>query len=253
VRLIISVNSYGELYTFGFDYKNLEKRGIRHIFVFMIDYGSDVSDKAVINAVHTAYQTIRSFGKVLVHCKAGRSRSALIVALIVAYYENINLKEAIEKISQRRSQVDIGSKKIKKGEIILNKLNDIETYYYFEKDKVFENTYSYLCSFEFKNNLCQFPSFKKLLTYLVACSPTQGRAQHLQDLLDRIRTAHDEIEAQAWYEANVSCLEGSDLYLFLESHPTIDDRTTREELVNDFMTELKAHVARPPVKFKLDI
>src|SRR5689334_19884889 len=50
-KLIISAVTYGELAEVNFDYEFLEKQGIRHLFINMEDFTSNVSNKSIINAV----------------------------------------------------------------------------------------------------------------------------------------------------------------------------------------------------------
>lgn len=52
-KLIISSVTYGELAEINLDYDFLEKNGIRHLYVCMEDFTSNVSNKAIINAIRT--------------------------------------------------------------------------------------------------------------------------------------------------------------------------------------------------------
>ena len=268
VRLIVSMVSYGELASIDFDYHYLQDKAIRHLFVFMKDFTGSVCKQAVINAVKMmqAYAGPANFNKdsiVYVHCKAGRSRSAMVVAIYSAFQDilqdiqsgkthfsdddiNQYLNNAINKITQNRKQVDVGINKFNTAKEILiemihqynNKLDD-------QADLVEPlDKAGYLCSLKFKNDLCQFPSFKRLCTYLVALNATQSRAVKLQAFLNQILYALDKEAACKWYGEMMNDTSFLDAFVNCKPRLTEDDKPKREELAQLFKVELNAHLAK---------
>lgn len=268
VRLIVSMVSYGELASIDFDYHYLQEKAIRHLFVYMKDFTGSVCKQAVINAVKMMleYAGPGNFNQdniVYVHCKAGRSRSAMVVAIYSAVQDilqdmqkgkmsfsdddiNQYLNNAINKITQNRKQVDIGINKFNTAKEILiemihqfnNKLDDqVDSAEKLDKA-------GYLCSLKFKNDLCQFPSFKRLCTYLVMLNATQSRAVKLQDFLNQILYASDKEAANKWYGEMIIGASMLDAFVNCKPQLTEDDRPKREELAQSFKVELSAHLAK---------
>ena len=344
-KLIISAVTYGELAEVNFDYGLLEKLGIRHLFINMEDFTSDVSNTAIINSIkliesyvesnnieciqkgwkvfvenfmpddldnyRSSYilllsemdmkkigsmKYVRSDGliedviihnfenfydlsllsveigervfilsendimthtnhrpsccrdsNVYIHCKAGRARSGMILAIYMAYHslkniQNIDhdtidneLNKSIDLLKSHRQQVDIGINKRGKAIEILIELLNIKYKIQFKYD----NPLLYLMSLDFKNEVCQFPSFKKLCTYLSGLRDTQSRAQKIQDFLSQILYANTQDAVTEWYTFNL-------LNQLKDCQPNpfkTNDRELRFELVDSLISEIKTHVA----------
>ena len=84
-KLIISAVTYGELAEIQFDYDYLESNGIRHLFINMEDFTSSVCNKSIINAIKLMQKYASENLNIYVHCKAGRSRSGMILAIYETY------------------------------------------------------------------------------------------------------------------------------------------------------------------------
>ena len=135
-----------------------------------------------------------------------------------------------------RKQISIGNNKILKAIEILTEL--LTTH----NDEVKENdSYdlpNYLLSLSFKNIICQFPSFKKLCTYLSTLTDGPGRAEKIQNFLGKILYANDEDKLIDWYSFDL-------LYKVKKSETNIfkqNDKELRGKLVDDFIAEISSHL-----------
>ena len=70
---------------------NLEEEEIDKFYLY-IDKGVDLINKEILN-----------FKNILVHCYAGKQRSASIISCYLMKYGNMSLKESIESIKSKRS------------------------------------------------------------------------------------------------------------------------------------------------------
>jgi protein-tyrosine phosphatase len=92
-----------------------EKEGIsfKHHQVPMTDFGADITTQSVLATVYKIRQIVEDGGFVYIHCKAGRARSAMIVATYLAIFDDEiknqpdSLKLAVKKLVRARPQVDL--------------------------------------------------------------------------------------------------------------------------------------------------
>jgi hypothetical protein len=251
VKLIVSVNTYGELAEIDFDYEMLRERGIRHLFINMEDFDNKVSYRAIINAIKTIIHYQHNELYTYVHCKAGRARSGMLLIILHVYdkleklgIKNINdislddeLLEAIRILQISRHQVDIGPSKLETAKLILMELLQNEAKY---DSETYDDPLSYLISLEFKNIICQFIPFKNICIYMSNLRDTQNRHKYLQEFLLQILNANDEYDVKKWISFSL-------LYDFQNANPCvlkIDDKTVREELVTNFINEIKSHLIK---------
>lgn len=235
VKLIVSVVTYGELNTIQFPYAKLAELGIKHIFLYMEDFDNDVSINGAINTLRNMWHCIQNEKNVYVHCKAGRARSGMLVACLLAHYKQLDLLEAITTIVEKRMQVDIGEAKRTTATTILHTLSKQSQK---PKSPIFSTIDDYLASLQAKNTICQLPSFKVLANYLAGLRTTQNRAAYLSDFFLEIWDAQDA----SWYtntsnETNRSRFINAKPYFFKE-----DDGALRKELLDHFLTDVKTLV-----------
>ena len=263
-KLIISLVTYGELAEVDFDYATLEKHGIRHLFINMEDFDSAVSTKSIINAIKTIefYQEVNETADIMdfltnliiyIHCKAGRSRSGMLVVIYFVYrkLKIFNVKDitdeslesellsAIGTLQISRKQVDIGRDKLNTAKTILFELlqNKIQNQ---DKNQILNDPITYLTSLEYKNNICQFPSFKNICIYLAKLRNTQNRNTYLQTFLSQILYANNETDVKKWTKFTM-------LHNFANSNPSIfktNDKIVRDKIVDTFISEVKADLAK---------
>lgn len=71
-------------------FEALQKAGVKHHLIPMKDHGSAVNKSAAQNGLAQMHNAISAGGKVYVHCKAGRTRSAvMLAALLILVAKNI--------------------------------------------------------------------------------------------------------------------------------------------------------------------
>lgn len=242
VGLIISVCTFGELAAIKFPLNEFINNGGKHIFIHMVDFGSQVSPNSVIETIKTMVdfrknQRSTDKQKIYVHCKAGASRSASVVAAYDAYVNNVSLEESIRKLKQSRVQVDVGTEKRATFKGILRLTNTSEDNEFVESIK--SKSPPGLASLEAKNRIRHLPSFKKLALY-AHTFPTTKRASYIQDFFVTIYSANDA----EWYSKLNS--DGCSLKKFANATPVIDayfgfeDKPYRENLVKAFISEVES-------------
>lgn len=79
--------------------------GIRYLRYPAVDDPSQNLAKYFHPAADVIHETIRSGGKVVVHCMAGVSRSCTLILAYLVKYRNMTLREAFKFVRQRRSIV----------------------------------------------------------------------------------------------------------------------------------------------------
>jgi len=240
VGLIVSVCKYGELASIKFPFHDFIKNGGKHILIHMVDFGSQVSSHCVIEALKTMHDFLNSStterNKIYVHCKAGASRSASVVAAYHAYANDLSLEESIKKLEEKRVQVSVGPEKKETFKRIL-KLAKTSQEDVFAEPLQLNPTHS-LASLEAKNRIRHLPSFKKLALYAATFEGT-NRATYVQGFIKSIFASKDA----GWY-INLN-LEGCLLKKLVNAKPRFDsylgfdDKLYRESLVHDFISELE--------------
>lgn len=95
---------------------------LKHHQVPMTDFGAEITPQSILAAVYKMRQIIENGGEIYIHCKAGKARSAMIVATYLAIYgdeknnfiidntdpiNNPPLKQAVAYLKEKRSQVNL--------------------------------------------------------------------------------------------------------------------------------------------------
>lgn len=124
LKLVVSVVEENELKGDGFagittvSPERWKELGIEHQLLQMEDFTANVDLNQAVKVVTQIIETMNQGYSVYVHCKAGRSRSAMIEAVVLALttinensQELLTLNEAIDFLKSKRKQVSIGSKK----------------------------------------------------------------------------------------------------------------------------------------------
>jgi hypothetical protein len=134
LKLVVSVIEPGELKGEGFgsiksmvspeDWK--AEKVENHILVKMADFTADVVTEDAIKAITKMRECIVQGGSVYVHCKAGRSRSAMMCAIYLALYGDnplvkaeMPLDDTIKLLIKKRKQVELDALKIQKAQEII--------------------------------------------------------------------------------------------------------------------------------------
>jgi protein-tyrosine phosphatase len=207
-----------------------------------------ILQESYINSITDHSPSYPQDSNVYVHCKAGRARSGMILAIYIAYKNlknsaNIDdnmieteLNKSILILKSVRQQVDIGEDKRNKAKEVLVELLTLKK----DIKPDYDNQLVYMMSLDFKNEICQFPSFKKFCTYLVSLRDTQCRAQKIQTFLEQILSADSQEKVLEWYTF--------DLLIQLKmSKPNVlkcNDVDLRVHLVDLFISEIQTHLAQ---------
>lgn len=137
LKLVVSVVEENELNGEGFYLVETIKpdqwkiNGINHHLLEMVDFTADVDIKEAVETITVILRVLEEKKhSVYVHCKAGRSRSAMICAIVLALIvedpetkNKITLQTAIEFLTAQRKQVDIDEDKQKIAARILELFN----------------------------------------------------------------------------------------------------------------------------------
>jgi hypothetical protein len=137
LKLVVSVVEPQELAKHGFmgvktvaphDWQQL---GAEHHLVIMRDFSANVALFDAIKAVLKIKYCIDNGGAVYAHCKAGRSRSAMIGAIYLVVFAVIpttghlfTLEKAVQFLKEKRKQIDLGQSKLEKAAEIISKLRE---------------------------------------------------------------------------------------------------------------------------------
>ena len=108
-----------------------KRAGMEHLLVEMQDFTANLNNKEeAITALFKMKKAIDSGNSVYVHCKAGRSRSAMLCAIYLAAFvinpetkKNYTLPEAIQTIKNARKQTKIEENKVAMATEILKEIH----------------------------------------------------------------------------------------------------------------------------------
>lgn len=100
--------------------KQHKDNGNQHYLMPMTDFGGGATTpEAVLAAVYQIRQAVLRGNSIYIHCKAGRARSAMVVATYLAIYPpkdatfaQYDLKGAIEYLKSKRTQVNLHQKSV---------------------------------------------------------------------------------------------------------------------------------------------
>ncbi len=196
--LIVACNDYFELAGRGIKSHDIispsdyEEHGIQHHFLPIADFTANVDDKLVVDTLSLMKQFNQQQKPIVVHCKAGRSRSAMIVVLHLIQIDaslhviddsgqlnsKATLSNAIDKLMAIRTNVVIEQSKRLKAQKI------IEACFVSDDKSKQQSSYTniarsfstqlptrltveaYLCSEQFIKDFLQSHEYKKLMMYI---------------------------------------------------------------------------------------
>lgn len=214
--LVVSAVDYFELSGYSVVSPNQwAEKNVQHLMLPVSDFSTNISNDSIIAAVNTMHDCIEGGKSVYVHCKAGRSRSAMVSAIYLGVYgENQNSESSfdideIEKlIVKKRPQVSLNKgqrekavevigimKKMQKEQAEKTVICDSSPR---QASNLTESLKEYLSSLELKNAIVHFNSFKMMAIY--ACSnqnwkQTSGVTNDIKDFFKSIYDADDNL----WY------------------------------------------------------
>lgn len=263
VGMVVSVIAYQEMAGLGLSKsvitpQDWQNQGVDYIHVLMQDMTAEASEEDMLQAclqMKAFLDDPENDDKVIyVHCKAGRSRSATLVAVFLAMYgyapgielsddKEANFRNAYEYIKTKRPQVDVGENKAALGHRALTLFGS-----YNASDAIAASKYRsrehYLSSLEAKDHIRQMTSFRALAEYateiqyyIAQCK----RTNHVRDFFSDILNSTDD----SWYARLVNG-EGA-IKNLLDANKGISeygvtDKARRAELVNSFINELNTHL-----------
>lgn len=229
--------------------------GIEHHLLPIEDFTTTVAEENLYEAVKKIHEYIVEEKGVYVHCKAGRSRSALVCACYLAVYgsgDSILQPEATP--DEIYSYLQSKRKQVSLNERGLNKIQNIKTHHQCKgvqnypviKDdlkkssSLIEKLNSYFASLEGKKEIAQLTAFKELSQY-AADKNTSLRAQHIQNFLNSVRDA----TSARWYFD--FCNGEGPLKALLDARPFNGFMGTgqpknRQILIDRLKKELEKHV-----------
>ena len=87
-----------------------EKHGVNQLIISVPDFTASPNIQQLQSAIHFIKQLEDNPGRVYVHCKAGRSRSATVVAAYLMSTKGYSSAEALEEIKKHRPHIVIQSR-----------------------------------------------------------------------------------------------------------------------------------------------
>ncbi|KAL4229118.1 Phosphatidylglycerophosphatase and protein-tyrosine phosphatase 1 [Mactra antiquata] len=113
VRGVVTLNEEWELTDFCNTSEEWQKHGVTQLKIPTIDFTASPSQTDLHKAVEfiTQYRT-NDLGSVYVHCKAGRTRSATVVACYLVKIHNWTPEKAVEFIQEKRPHIWLREKQL---------------------------------------------------------------------------------------------------------------------------------------------
>ncbi len=222
--------------------ENWEVDSIKHRHLLMQDFQADVPCTAVIARILEMRASILDEKAVVVHCKAGRARSAMVVLVYFVIYgdeennltpwnkDQNSLSEKIQEVKKhlknQRAQLDLGDDKIATAIAVIREMIRLEDKNLdLMREKVsqpsdpesallkvitFENLSNQLISLELKNAIINLASFKKLAIYALTIEDEKlspfSNTKRTTFIRDFFRSIYDAKNGD-WY-SQLEALEG---------------------------------------------
>ncbi len=182
--LVVSVVEENELKGEGFlgakmvSPKDWQSKGVAHHLIRMVDFTANVDITKSIETIKKMRACILEGKAVFVHCKAGRSRSAMFCAIYMSLFvdnpiteQKYTLAEALEVLKNAREQVSVGSEKLETAKKIMlqyeqevntNALSLLERQ---DNDRVNFQFDCFLASTSLKEAILKLPAVVQLISY----------------------------------------------------------------------------------------
>lgn len=265
------------------------KHGIEQIEVKMQDFTAAVSNQEAVEAIIRVRQNAKAGFSSLFHCKAGKARSAMLVAVYIAAFcinplteINFTIKEALGLLKLVRGQVDVGKDKLIVAEQILSELKASplypellkeenerkeeieskdkkeETAEEMEERKLKFKLNSVLIDHKTKSEIQQLESFKAVQAYANSVNVHWIKtAQRTIDFINFEKMVK-QFGSEHWF-FNLFSIEGGELGKLAQRNPSLDttegseDARKRQTLVNNFKEEILAFLSKTLIADKTAI
>lgn len=109
ITLVISVEEFPEIFPWTAGYQSFGKCKIKREHISMLDSDKEsAKQNEFLSKVRKVIDLIESHkvGNILVHCYAGKSRSAAVVTAYLALKYNMTINEALTIVKKKRPCVD---------------------------------------------------------------------------------------------------------------------------------------------------
>ena len=238
--LMVSVVEHFELFEKGsIKPRHWMDQGVAHYHLPMADFTANVHTDAFIAIDEVMHQFVQQGKVVLVHCKAGRSRSASVLVPHLSHrgdgqalLPDSRLEDIVTHLVSQRSQVYLGNEKVEKAREAIDRINKND-FPALKRNFAESDFKAFLSSLELKNGLAQSLALKMMGGYFVK-HPGSDRAPHLLEFTQGIWSATND----DWYInflANESSLEA-----FVNTKSSVESGEKRRELVDIFAQEMDA-------------
>lgn len=245
--------------------------GIKHHRLPMQDFGSKVIIKTAANIVLEIQKCRDNNESVLVHCKAGRTRSAMLVACVLAVFDLGQDKEHKDKSPEQLIDLAVDQMLLNRKQVkLFNAIKATAAEIVIEARRMLQIQAGDISSLEelnqsfanqaIKNEIMKMDAYKELVSYKdkitkdVMFKAIPKRAQHIDKLLTSIAEAKDA----NWYSELIQLTGPSkDLVSAAPYFNVTDadrDKSVRESLVerlkNDVESLLCLNLGWDPAKFQ---
>ncbi len=255
--LVVSVVEKDELKGKGFlgakmvkpaEWNELE---VDHHLISMVDFTAVVDTPDSIETIKKIRDCIVSGKSAYVHCKAGRSRSALFCIIYLCCYminpltgQRYTVEEALQLLKNARNNVDVGKSKKAKAEEIIEEIKEIPEIWG-AKNKAHDKRIDVLLgSKTIKDGILKLPAVDALRDYKIASNKehtvkkASKRGKRINQILKLIAKPHSE----EWYFKLIST---KGIYArFIEAGPRgEDEKDIRKGLIDNLRDEVIAYIA----------
>lgn len=254
--LVVSVVEKDELRGDGFLGANMVKprqwtqEGVKHHLISMVDFTHTVDVDESIETIKKIHACIESGKAVYIHCKAGRSRSAMFcIIYMCCFLDNPATKlrytpaEALKLLKDARKNVDVGRNKMKMAQTIID---EFENHGLSPKTPSVQNKERIdiiLGSDEIKDKILNLPAVDALRLYKITTNKEKvvkknsDRGKRVDKILQLIQKPYSE----EWFFTLVETKGIYDKFLTLGPIDE-DDKNIRKELIDNLREQVVNYI-----------
>lgn len=252
--LVVSVVEKDELRGDGFLGAKMVKptqwteQGIEHHHISMIDFTSHVDIDDSIETIKKMHACIESGKSVYIHCKAGRSRSAMFCIIYLCSFivnpstqNKYTVEEALELLKNARNNVDIGQGKKNMAQEIVDQ---VESCHHITPMSSIENNSRVdmiLASQKIKDEVLRLPALDALRRYKIRTNNEKvlKKSSDRGKRVDQILKTFEKPYSEEWF---FTLIQGKGIFgKFIKLGP-LDEQKIRQKLIDDLREQVVEHI-----------
>lgn len=254
--LVVSVVEKDELRGDGFLGAKMVKptewtqAGIEHHLISMVDFTHTVDIAESIQTIKKIHDCIESGKAVYIHCKAGRSRSAMFCIIYMCCFlinpitkKNYTKEEALKLLKDARSNVDVGRKKMEMAQDIIDEFQDNFNRQEMLSSKDKDRIDVILGSKKIKDKILLLPAVDALRLYKINTNKEKlvKKSSERGKRVDKILQLIQKPSSEEWF---FTLLESKGIFQkFLTLGPSDDDeKNLRKQLINNLREQVVDYI-----------